>query len=68
MSDEHDEDGPERFRSYVEAKQRNIDWPDAMLNSSSVDALLWRGSPHLTKIQRAGILVFGFFSFSPVLA
>ena len=27
MSDEHGEDGPERFRQYVEAKQRNIDWP-----------------------------------------
>jgi hypothetical protein len=61
MSDEHDKDGPERFRQYVEAKQRNIDWPDAMRNSSAVDALLWKGSPHLTKIQRVGILVFGIF-------
>jgi hypothetical protein len=58
---EHDEDGPERFRSYVEAKQRNIDWPDALRNSSSVDALLWKGSTHLTGIQRAGLWTFGIF-------
>jgi hypothetical protein len=62
MSDEHDDDdGPERFRAYVEAKQRNADWPDAMRNSSAVDALLWKGSPHLTKIQRVALVVFGIF-------
>lgn len=58
MNNEHDEDGPERFREYVEAKQRNTDWPDAMRNSSGVDALLWKGSGHLTGVQRAGIWVF----------
>ena len=59
MSDEHDDDGPERFRAFVEAKQRNIDWPDTLRNSSNVDALLWKGSAHLTGIQRAGLWTFG---------
>lgn len=58
MNDEHDEDGPERFRSYVEAKQRNIDWTDTLRNSSGVDGLLWKGSGNLTLIQRAGIWLF----------
>jgi hypothetical protein len=61
MSDEHGEDGPERFRQYVEAKQRNIDWPGAVRNSSGVDALLWKGSTRMTGIQRAGIWVFAVF-------
>ena len=61
MSDEHDDDGPERFRAYAEAKQRNIDWPDTLRNSSNVDALLWKGSTHLTGIQRAGIWICGIF-------
>jgi hypothetical protein len=61
MSNEHDGDGPEHFRQYVEAKQRNIDWPDAMRNSSGVDALLWKGSTRMTGIQRAGIWVFAIF-------
>jgi hypothetical protein len=59
MNDVHNEDGLERFRSYVEAKQRNIDWTDTLRNGSSVDALLWKGSAHLTGIQRAGIWIFG---------
>jgi hypothetical protein len=58
MSEELGDEGPERFRSYVEAKQRNIDWTDTLRNSSSVDALLWKGSERLTKIQRAGIWAF----------
>jgi hypothetical protein len=62
MSDEHDDDhGAERFRAYVEAKQRNVDWPDAVRNSSGVDALLWKGSTRMTGIQRAGIWVFAVF-------
>jgi hypothetical protein len=59
MGDEHDDDGPERFRAYVEAKQRNIDWPDTLRNGSSIDGFLWKGSTHLTGIQRAGIWIFG---------
>jgi hypothetical protein len=30
-----------------------------MVNSSSVDALLWRGSPNATKVQRVGIAIWG---------
>lgn len=44
---------------YVERKQRNTLWPDAMVNSSSVDALLWKGSPKATKLQRVGIAIWG---------
>jgi hypothetical protein len=59
MNDEHGEDGPERFRSYLEAKQRNIDWFDVMRNGSTLDAFLWKGTTHLTRIQRAGLWTFG---------
>lgn len=61
MSNEHHDDGPERFRSYIEAKQRNTDWPDTLRNGSNVDAVLWKGSTRLTGIQRAGIWIFGIF-------
>jgi len=43
----------------VTARQKNTLWPDAMVNSSSVDALLWRGSPNATKVQRIGIAIWG---------
>jgi uncharacterized membrane protein HdeD (DUF308 family) len=43
----------------VSASQRNTLWPDAMVNSSSVDELLWKGSPKATKVQRIGIAIFG---------
>ncbi|MGD0628661.1 MAG: hypothetical protein ABR987_04880 [Terracidiphilus sp.] len=43
----------------VRTKQGNTLWPDAMANSSSVDALLWKGSPKATKIQRIGIAIWG---------
>src|SRR5262249_5097775 len=56
----------------VQSRQRNIVWPDTMRNGRSVDALLWRGSPEATTVQRIGIAVFGlsflslglFFVFS----
>ena len=43
----------------VRARQRNTAWPDAMVNSSSVDALLWKGSAGATKVQRVGIAIWG---------
>ena len=43
----------------VRARQRNTLWPDAMVNSSNVDGLLWKGSPKATKIQRIGIAIWG---------
>ncbi len=30
-----------------------------MINSSKVDALLWKGSPKATKVQRVGIVISG---------
>jgi hypothetical protein len=43
----------------VKASQQNLVWPDAMVNSGSVDELLWRGSPKATKVQRIGIAIWG---------
>ena len=48
----------------VERRQRNTLWPDAMVNSGSVDALLWKGSPKATKVQRVGIVIWGLFFLS----
>lgn len=43
----------------VKPSQRNTLWPDAMVNSSSVDGVLWKGSPKATKVQRIGIAICG---------
>jgi hypothetical protein len=43
----------------VERRQRNTLWPDAMVNRSSTDSLLWNGSPKATKVQRMGIAIWG---------
>jgi hypothetical protein len=43
----------------MRARQQNTLWPDAMVNSSSVDELLWKGSPKATKVQRIGIAIWG---------
>lgn len=43
----------------TKAKQRNILWPDALLNSRSVDAFLWKGSPDAPLVQRVGAWIFG---------
>lgn len=60
----HQQDPHERMLQEVDARQRNILWPDAMINSSSVDALLWKGSPKATKVQRVGIAIWGFVFLS----
>jgi hypothetical protein len=52
-------DSQERLIEDVTASQRNTLWPDAMVNSSSVDALLWKGSPKATRVQRIGIAIWG---------
>ena len=36
-------DDQEQLIEDARTKQRNTFWPDAMVNSGSVDALLWRG-------------------------
>jgi hypothetical protein len=56
---EHDEERHAYLFKEVSRRQRNTLWPDAMVNSSSVDALLWKGSPKATKVQRVGIVVWG---------
>lgn len=52
-------DAQDQLIEDVRAKQENALWPRAMVNSSGVDALLWKGSPDATKIQRIGIAIFG---------
>jgi hypothetical protein len=49
----------EKLVDDVEFKQRNTTWPDAMVNASSVDELLFKGSPRMTKVQRAGVVIIG---------
>jgi hypothetical protein len=49
----------EKLVDDVEFKQRNTTWPDAMVNASSVDEVLWKRSRHITKIQRVGVAVLG---------
>ena len=43
----------------LKGRQRNTLWPDAMVNSSRVDALLLKGSSKATKVQRIGIAIWG---------
>jgi hypothetical protein len=62
---QHLEDEPHtKLREEVEAAQRNIVWPDTVRTGASVDALLWRGSPKATTVQRIGIAVFGLLFLS----
>ena len=53
-----------RLLEELEARQRNVDWQDTMRKGMSVDALLWRGSPEATSVQRVGIAVFGILFLS----
>jgi|HubBroStandDraft_2_1064218.scaffolds.fasta_scaffold605925_1 hypothetical protein len=48
----------------VERRQRNTLWPDVMVNSASVDGLLWKGSPKATRVQRVGIAIWGLLFLS----
>ena len=56
--EENEPDQQELIDNFA-AKQRNTLWPDALRNSSTVDELLWKGSPRPSKVQRAGVVVFG---------
>ena len=49
----------EKLADDVKSRQRNTTWPDAMLNASSVDEVLWKRSRHITKIQRVGVALLG---------
>ncbi len=43
----------------VVARQRNTIWPDAVRNAARVDGFILKGNPRASKVQRAGILIFG---------
>lgn len=45
----------------LDAKQRNIVWPDTLRNGKSVDAFLWKGDPDAPLVQRIGAWLFGLF-------
>jgi hypothetical protein len=51
----------DKLRQDLEARQRNLLWPDTLINARSVDEFLWKGSPHPNGIQRAGMALFGMF-------
>jgi hypothetical protein len=56
-------DGLEKFIRRVRLSQKNVLWPDTLVNSRLVDALLWRGSRDASLVQRIGILLFGLVYF-----
>jgi hypothetical protein len=49
------------LRQDLEAKQRNILWPDTLTNARRVDEFLWKGSPSPSGVQRIGTAIFGLF-------
>jgi hypothetical protein len=49
----------EKLADEVEFRQRNTTWPDVMVNASSADELMWKGSRRITKVQRIGVGIFG---------
>ena len=52
-----------RFSEEIKASQENVLWPNVVRNSRRSDALLWRGSPDATLVQRIGICLFGLAFF-----
>jgi hypothetical protein len=56
-------DGQVGFHDELARKQRNVVWPDTMINGSRVDRFLWDGSPDATVVQRVGAGIFGSFFF-----
>jgi hypothetical protein len=49
----------EKLVDEVEFRQRNTTYPHALVNASNADALMWKGSRRITKIQRVGVALFG---------
>src|SRR4051794_17621387 len=49
----------DKLMDETRASQRNIVFPDTVRNGRSVDAFLWRGSPHPPLVQRIGAWMFG---------
>jgi hypothetical protein len=48
-----------KFEDDVQSRQRNTVWPDTLRNGRTIDGFLWRGSPDATRVQRAGMAIFG---------
>ena len=48
-----------KLTAEIEARQRNIGWPDSVVNGRRVDEFLWKGSPNPTVVQRIGACLFG---------
>ena len=53
------EKSTQRVVEELKARQRNLIWPDALINSRSVDEFLWRGAPDAPLIQRVTAWLFG---------
>ena len=49
----------EKLADDLEFRQRNTTWPDVMVDASSADELMWKGSSRITKVQRVGVGAFG---------
>ena len=45
----------------VRQRQRNITYPDLIVNASGSDELMLKGSPRITRVQRVGVGIFGLF-------
>jgi heme A synthase len=61
MTRHRDEEHPiEKLVEDVEFRQRNTTHPDVLINASSADELMWKGSARITKVQRIGVGLFGF--------
>lgn len=56
---ENDPKPQQQLIEEVSRKQRNIVWPDTMVNGRSVDEYLWKGSPDAPLVQRVGAWLFG---------
>jgi hypothetical protein len=49
-------------------KQRNIVWPDPLINATRADRFLWNGSPNPTRVQRVASWLVGSVLFAQGLS
>jgi hypothetical protein len=59
MKARHDNSGSNYLKE-IDNKQRNIVWPEPLINSRGVDEFFWKGSPNPTVVQRIAAWLFGF--------